>query len=141
MEVNQAVTLNYIKEVLLSQDVKPSLHRIRVLKYIIDHKNHPSVDVIYKSLVNDIPTLSKTTVYNTLKLLADKGIVSILHLNENELRYDYVIHPHAHLHCIKCHKIFDVEFSEACFSHKKINGHEILEAQVNLKGICKDCQQ
>ena len=141
MEGNQEVTLNYIKEVLLTHEVKPSLHRIRVLKFIVDHKNHPSVDVIYKALVNDIPTLSKTTVYNTLKLLADKGIVSILHLNENELRYDYAIHPHAHLRCIKCHKIFDVEFSEDCFSRRKINGHDILEAQVNLKGICKDCSQ
>ena len=141
MEGNHEVTLNYIKEVLLSHEVKPSLHRIRVLKYLIDHQNHPSVDVIYKALMVDIPTLSKTTVYNTLKLLTDKGIVSTLYLDENELRYDYTIHPHAHLRCIYCHKILDVEFSSECFSQKKIDGHEVLEAQVNLKGICKDCSQ
>ena len=139
MEENNKVSMDYIKEILLENEVKPSLHRINVLKYIVENKNHPSVDVIYKSLVNTIPTLSKTTVYNTLKLLTEKMVISTLHIDETELRYDFMIKPHAHLTCIKCHNIFDVEFSSDYFSKKSIAGHEVLEAQINLKGICSNC--
>lgn len=141
MEEYSEISMNFIKEILLEHEVKPSLHRINVLKYIIENKNHPSVDVIYRALVNTIPTLSKTTVYNTLKLLTEKRIISVLHIDETELRYDYIINPHAHLVCIKCGKIYDVEFSSGYFSKKSIKGHEVLEAQVNLKGICSKCNK
>ena len=82
MEEYSEISMNFIKEILLEHEVKPSLHRINVLKYIIENKNHPSVDVIYRALVNTIPTLSKTTVYNTLKLLTEKRIISVLHIDE-----------------------------------------------------------
>ena len=139
MEEHTEVSMEYVKEILLEKNVKPSLHRINVLKYIIENKNHPSVDVIYKSLVKSIPTLSKTTVYNTLKLLSEKRIISTLQIDEAELRYDYMLDPHAHLTCVKCKKIFDIEFPPEYFSKNNINGFEVLEAQINLKGICKDC--
>ena len=50
---------------LKSHEIKPSFQRMRIFEYLITHRNHPTVEMIYKSLVKEIPTLSKTTVYNT----------------------------------------------------------------------------
>ena len=135
------ISINFVKEILQGSGVKPSLHRISVLKYLMEKKGHPSVDVIYRYLLNNIPTLSKTTVYNTLKLLTEKGIIVALHIDEVELRYDYIINPHAHFVCIKCGNIYDIDYKSVDLDDKNIEGHEILEAQVNFKGICKKCQK
>ena len=55
-----------IKNILSKNGIKPSLHRMKILDYLLKMKNHPTVDTIYKDISGDIPTLSKTTVYNTL---------------------------------------------------------------------------
>ena len=51
-----------VGEYLKSHDIKPSYQRIKIFEYLVEHKNHPTVDMIYKALVDEIPTLSKTTV-------------------------------------------------------------------------------
>ncbi len=132
-------TVEELKELLESKGVKPSLHRLRVLQYIVKNKNHPSVDMIYKSLHEEIPTLSKTTIYNTLKLLQEKGIVSGVNISEGEVRYDFVNKPHAHFLCVTCGKIYDLPFDTQYFEERLIEGNEILEMQINIKGICVDC--
>ncbi len=53
---------------LLNAGIKPSYQRIKIYEYIFNNNIHPTVDNIYKKLLKEIPTLSKTTVYNTLKL-------------------------------------------------------------------------
>ncbi|MCB0402432.1 MAG: transcriptional repressor, partial [Flavobacteriales bacterium] len=61
---------------LSSNNIKPSVQRIKIFEYLHENRQHPTVDTIYKDLVGHIPTLSKTTVYNTLKLFVDNGITT-----------------------------------------------------------------
>ncbi len=67
-----------------------------VIKYIMEQENHPSFDGIYKALIDKIPTLSKTTIYNTLKQLSEKDISNALTIDEVEVRYDFIDCPHAY---------------------------------------------
>ena len=88
------VYIENIGDYLKSHDIKPSYQRIKVFEYLMQHKNHPTVDMIYKSLVDEIPTLSKTTVYNTLNLFIEKQIAVVIVIEENETRYDVDINFH-----------------------------------------------
>ena len=100
-------------DVYLSEHgIKPSYQRIKVFDYIIRNKNHPTVDNIYKELVGEIPTLSKTTVYNTLKLFQEKGIVLVINIEDNETRFDADLSNHGHFKCKKCGKIYDFDLNE-----------------------------
>ena len=65
-----------IKKILISKDIRPSHHMIKILQYLANHKKHPTVDEIYKDLTTVLPTLSKATVYNTLRILEEKGLVT-----------------------------------------------------------------
>ena len=67
---------------LLSYNIKPSVQRIAIMDYLLAHKTHPCIDEIYMALCDDIPTLSKTTVYNTLKLFVEHGAALMLTINE-----------------------------------------------------------
>lgn len=45
--------------------IKPSLQRIAIVEYLMENRIHPTADDIYHALCIQVPTLSKTTVYNT----------------------------------------------------------------------------
>ena len=128
-----------LNDYLTKRGIRPSFHRIKILEYLFMNKTHPTVDDIYKDLINEIPTLSRTTIYNTLSLFVEKGIVSQLIIDEGEARYDLREKPHAHFRCIRCGRIFDIDFDCALFKEKFVEGNKIIETQVNIIGICKDC--
>ena len=101
-----------IGEYLKAHEIKPSYQRIKIFQYLVENKNHPTVDMIYKALCTEIPTLSKTTVYNTLNLFIEKKIVNVIVIEENETRYDSVMAVHGHFKCEKCGKIYDIGINQ-----------------------------
>lgn len=128
-----------IIEILKENDIAPSMQRIKILEYLQNYKTHPTADMIYQALADEMPTLSKTTVYNTLKTFTEKGILVALSLFENEVRYEYNKDPHIHFKCNKCNKIYDLDKSFDLYKDDVIDGHKITEHHVNLKGVCKNC--
>ena len=75
-------------EYLLSYHIKPSVQRIAIMDYLLKHHTHPRIDEIYMALCPDIPTLSKTTVYNTLKLFVEHGAARMLTIDERNACFD-----------------------------------------------------
>ncbi len=128
-----------IKEIMEKFEIKPSFHRFKILEYLINNKTHPTADDIYTVLSKEIPTLSKTTVYNTLNYFVSKGIVSEVVIEENEVRYDIDISPHIHFKCKKCGEIYDIFKKCEILTYKKIDEHKIEEYHIYLKGICRKC--
>lgn len=112
---------------------------MKVFQYLQENKNHPTVDMIYKALCTEIPTLSKTTVYNTLNLFIEKKIANILVIEENETRYDATMNVHGHFKCEKCGKIFDIDVDKRLLDTKNLENFEIKEQHLYFKGICQDC--
>ena len=128
-----------LRAYLEEEGIQPSYHRLKILEYMMNHRTHPTVDIIYKNLSKEIPTLSKTTVYNTLKLFVAKGIVQELTIEEKEVRYDADTKPHAHFKCIECGNVYDIALESPIFDTETIEGHKVIECHVYLKGVCKDC--
>ena len=128
-----------IMEFLKENDVKPSNIRLKVFKYLLDYRIHPSVDDIYNSLIDEIPTLSRTSIYNTMNLFREKGIVSELFLNEKELRYDVNTELHGHFKCEVCGNIYDFPIVEKFIS--KLEGFKVKKKSINYYGICAKCNK
>ncbi|MCP5102172.1 MAG: transcriptional repressor [bacterium] len=136
-----SLSMDKIRNFLESRSVKPSYQRLRVLDYLMTHRDHPSVDTIFNSLSKEIPTLSRTTIYNTLKLFSQKGIVSTLTIVDNELRYDLDLSktPHAHFQCGKCGGVYDIILDTDLYGREYIDGHKTEDIQIHFKGLCKNC--
>lgn len=128
-----------IAEKLSNAGVRPSLARIHVYNYIKNSKNHPTVDIIYTNLVDIIPTLSKTTVYNTLNVFMEADLVKSLNLYENEKRYDIIDDNHSHFLCEKCSNIYDIPYEDSNLLPEGYEKFKIKEKQILLKGICEGC--
>ena len=131
--------MNEIEHVLRANSVRPSQHRIQVYQYLTEHRNHPSVDMIYQGLVQTIPTLSKTTLYNTLQLFLEKGLVSMITIDEHEARYDADTSLHGHFRCNDCGQIFDVHVEPDSWKLDGIEDFAVNESHIYLKGRCPKC--
>jgi Fur family transcriptional regulator, peroxide stress response regulator len=130
-----------IKNILSKNGIKPSLHRMKILDYLIKMKNHPTVDTIFKDISDDIPTLSKTTVYNTLKTFQESGVVQAITIEDNEVKYDATLDKHAHFKCGQCGQLYDLSMTTKVLYLKSVDGHLVNESQLYYKGICKSCQK
>jgi len=126
-------------EILKENNLKVTPQRIMILKYLDSHRTHPTADEIYVSLKKSIPSLSKTTVYNSLDTLNEHGVTLTLSICGSEHRYDIKQGMHHHFYCRACGKIIDIEIE--CPNIKKTleQGHRIDEVHGYFKGICKDC--
>ena len=67
------ISIDSIAGKLKEKNIKPSLQRIKILEYLAGYPCHPTVDYIFNALHPEMPTLSKSTVYNTLKVLQRRG--------------------------------------------------------------------
>lgn len=132
--------MNTISEFLARNGVKPSLQRLKIYEFLHTNRIHPTADTIYLSLSPGMPTLSKTTVYNTLKLLVEKGVVRSINIEDTETRYDADTSNHAHFKCRSCGGVFDVKLNGDEFSNLHLPDFKIDDIQVNFKGFCGVCK-
>jgi len=128
----------YVK-ILKENDLKVTPQRLVILEYLDYHRNHPTADDIYTSIKKKNPSLSKTTVYNSLEILEKYGLILSITIRGPEHRYDYRSDSHHHFYCKKCGNIIDIDIK--CPNMKKIlsQGHKVDEIHGYFKGICKDC--
>lgn len=124
---------------LLKKNIKPSYQRIKIMEYLIEKNNHPTVEMIYNQLVQEIPTLSKTTVYNTLNLFIEKDLARLLTIEDNEARYDSILANHGHFKCQSCGEIHDFPIEIDDFIPDNLQGFEIADKNVYFKGLCPKC--
>lgn len=126
---------------LLQFSIKPSVQRTAVMEYLLNHRTHPTIDEIYVALSPSMPTLSKTTVYNTLNLFIEKAAVQQLSIDEKNARYDIDTSAHAHFICKTCGKVHDVfNLKPQIFDTPKNTGFIIQNVEISYSGICNNCQ-
>lgn len=130
--------MNNLTQILRAKGVSSSYQRIKILQYLINNRIHPSVEKIYNDLVGDIPTLSKTTVYNTLSLLREKGLITIVP-DEVEVKFDADITPHGHFKCSVCHEIYDFTLDRLEYDEEKLKNFTIIEKHIYFIGVCAKC--
>jgi Fe2+ or Zn2+ uptake regulation protein len=112
--------------------------RMKILEYLMNTESHPTADEIYNYLKKDLPSLSKATVYNTLKLFVELGIAHELKVEREKSRYEARTTPHIHFSCVKCKTVYDID-NKITQMPNEIEGHRVMFSDVFLYGICKKC--
>lgn len=129
-------------QLLVEHGIRPSVQRLAIMQYLLEHHTHPTADVIYNDLQPEIPTLSRTTVYNTLQLLLAHNAVLALTIDSHTVHYDGTVQPHAHFMCCCCGRIIDLPLDHGIprnpFGDAKF---KIEQIQVNYYGVCDECNK
>ena len=124
---------------LIKRKIKPSYQRIKILEYLINNRCHPTAEQIFNEVHKDIPTLSRSTVYNTLNLFMEADMLRIITIEDNETRYEIGMHDHGHFKCQVCGKIYDFVINIDTLATDDLNGFKISDKNVYFNGICPKC--
>ncbi len=128
-----------LSEKLSKRGIRPSYQRIKVLEYLVQNRCHPTVDQIFNHLIKEIPTLSKSTIYNTVNLFIESDLLKPIGIEDNEVRYDIDTSDHGHFKCESCGKIFDFAIDIENLTTEDLKGFRINDKSVYFKGICPEC--
>lgn len=126
---------------LIETGIRPSVQRLAIMDWLINHPIHPTVEDVYNGLCDSVPTLSRTTVYNTLRMFSEKKAAQMITIDDHRVCYDGNVNSHVHFFCKRCGKVIDLmdEKAPQLKRNKVIEGNIIDEQQLYYKGICADC--
>lgn len=126
---------------LHERGIRPSIQRIAVLACIANCRRHPTADEIYREISQHYPSLSRTTVYNSLHALVEGGLVRELEIRSGTCNYDLAPQPrHSHFSCRRCGQIFDLPMPETV-SSIDTGGFAIDSVDVIFSGLCPKCRK
>lgn len=133
------LTHTQILNILRQYNVRPSVHRLSVLEFVANGHTHPTADEVFSAIAVNFPTVSKTTVYNTLHTLVEAGILRELDIESTSTRYDLALQlPHSHFRCTCCGKIFDMGLPDNL--ETMVQPGFIVEAtDLYFAGRCPEC--
>lgn len=123
---------------------KATPQRIAISRFALcDHK-HPTVHEVYCEVRKTYPTVSLATVYKTIQILKEIGLVHELNLQQDQTRLDSNLKPHLNLVCLRCGNIKDLEdpMIEAIIS--RLSAAEQFaptEQRFDVYGICANCRR
>ena len=92
--------------------LRKTRQRETVLLLVCSHCDHPTADWIHKEARRKIPGISLATVYRTLRLLKEKGLLLEFSGSGYPSRYDVTPYDHEHIRCVACGSVTDVDLPE-----------------------------
>ncbi|MBM4295907.1 MAG: transcriptional repressor [Deltaproteobacteria bacterium] len=126
---------------LRSRGIAVTPQRLTVLAVLENRRDHPSAEKIFQEVRRQLPAISFNTVYKTLEVLHQKGLVLKVNPLHEMARYDCCTSPHAHLICRGCHRIMDADWEPPqAFPPEALQGFFVEQQTLTLWGLCPDCQ-
>jgi Fur family transcriptional regulator, peroxide stress response regulator len=133
-----------LAQILKQAGMRITPQRMAICKLLSETETHPTAAAIFENIRQQYPSLSLMTVYNTLNVLVDLGVVNVLgHAGDDTVHYDANTEPHVNLACVNCHQIIDISSDSVYQLNDEIgssSGYKLLGARVLYYGVCPACQ-
>lgn len=137
-----------LKNNLKEKGYKLTPQRRAIVDNIIKKEgSHLTTEELYDLVKQECPEIGLATVYRTVQLLEDLGVVSKLDLNDGCYRYELVHedenHHHHHLICSNCGKVIEVQGDLLEVLEHEIESKydfKIKNHSVKFYGICNECK-
>jgi Fur family peroxide stress response transcriptional regulator len=131
-----------IINILRQKGYKATPQRIAICRFALQSRDHPTAQRIYEEVRKVHPTVSLATVYKTLQILTEHGLIQELDLPETQARFDSNVEPHINMVCVRCGNIQDRNDPAARKMVAVITvkaGFTLKGQRLDVYGICKTC--
>lgn len=115
-----------------------------VLETVNKLPGHVTADEIYEAIAKEHPTISRATVYRNLNRLSQTGKICRIEIPGGADRFERWCHPHYHIKCEVCGRIFDVDMEYIPHLEYKIrgtHGFQLTGHDILFTGICPQCRE
>jgi Fur family peroxide stress response transcriptional regulator len=128
--------------ILRRSGLRSTPQRVAIVREVFS-RSHPTVGEVFESVRRQFPTIGLATVYNTLRTMTERGLVSELPFS-SAMRFDSNMRPHANLVCRRCGCIEDVEFApedlNTMLEHvARAAGFAPEGQRFDVYGLCQTC--
>ncbi|MDD5359205.1 MAG: Fur family transcriptional regulator [Sulfurovaceae bacterium] len=145
--IDYNVLIEKFKSIIKENGLKYTKQRELILKFLYEHNEHFTPEELNGKLKKIYPdeNIGIATIYRTLTLLEDSGIVTSISFGTQGKKYEFGLKKHHdHLVCIKCGKI--IEFYDETIEKKQLEiaknfEFEMTDHTMKIIGICKSCQK
>jgi Fur family peroxide stress response transcriptional regulator len=134
--------LGQFKAVAREAGVKLTHQRLEIFRTVASSLDHPSAEAVYRAVQETTPTVSLDTVYRTLWLLTNLGLLNTLGPRQDSVRFDANVDNHHHYVCTRCGLVRDFESDDlaALKIPDSLNRFgQVVSAHVEIRGICDRC--
>ncbi|MEZ4393973.1 MAG: transcriptional repressor [Polyangiales bacterium] len=132
----------HFKSVAKSAGVKITHQRLEIFRELASTQAHPDADTLFRAVQRRVPTVSVDTVYRTLWLLHDLGLLTTLGPQRDGVRFEPNLEPHHHYICGRCGLVRDFESAELSAlplpDAVRALG-SVADAHVEVRGVCAAC--
>jgi Fur family peroxide stress response transcriptional regulator len=119
-----------------------TIQRRAVFSELAERSDHPTADQVYAALVDELPGLSRTTVYRVLETLVEQGLARKVQHVGAAARFDAMTDRHHHLVCERCGRLVDLEDALVPMlplPDARRTGFRVRDYSVNFMGLCRSC--
>lgn len=130
------------KQACRKAGLKLTHQRIEVFREVASTDEHPDAEKVFRGVSDRIPSISLDTVYRTLWMLVDLGLVATLGPSGNRARFDANTTPHHHFVCTECkaaHDFYSRDFDELETPESVHTMGDVAEVHVEFRGKCARC--
>ncbi|NPA49320.1 MAG: transcriptional repressor [Thermodesulfobacteria bacterium] len=136
--------IEIFKDYIRRKGLRFTPEREIIVREIFEIHDHFDVDELYLRLRNKGKKLSKASIYRTLPLLIDCGLIQEVYHEDGHMHYEHVYghEPHAHVRCLECRKVeefTDQRIKEIEEHISKEFGYRLTGLRFELLGYCPDC--
>ena len=139
-ESQREVLARYLEE----HNLKHTKQRDLILDAFLETRGHVTSEELYQQVRGQNPNIGYTTVYRTMKLLAEAGLAQERRFDDGVTRYEIEQEHHDHLVCVKCGKIIEFECAMIEQTQEEIAARyefRVLRHRHELYGHCSDCRE
>ncbi len=120
--------------------------RIAILQAILDHSGHFDVDELFLDLRRRNERISKASIYRTIPLLVEAGLINQIYFEDGRLHYEpvYGRDHHCHLRCSECRRVIEFKNEMMLDLEARLaeeHGFLIQGHQVEVYGLCPECRK
>ena len=127
-----------VETILRERGIQPSAQRVAVAEYVLHTGEHPSADLVWRRVRERFPWISRATVYNTLHLFVEKGLLQRLTFAEDSVVFDPVTEMHHHFIDESTGAIHDVPWERVQVCNlDTLQDYQVKEYQVVMRGQLK----
>ncbi len=134
--------MGHFEEICRNEGLKLTHQRREIFREIAQAGDHPDAEEIYRRVRERLPTVSLDTVYRTLWMLNDLGLVKTLGSVRERTRFDANLESHHHFVCRQCGLTRDFvsdELDTIELPQSLHNYGEIEATHVEVRGLCREC--
>ncbi len=141
------MNIESLKIKLREKGLKATPRRLSILEAIIELKNHPTAEEIYKYIRTQNQNIATATVYKALDIMVARRLINKVETEKQIIRYDAIPEPHHHLYSCESSIIKDYEndeinrILEKYFKKNKIQDFDIEEIKLQIIGKFRSPQK